>query len=400
MTTAHCSEFVGALVEKQLIDEDQLARLQQFLQARPHARPEELADHLVEQKVLTRYQADTVQVGRADELVLSNYRLTDVLGSGSMGTVYKARSLTDPGGYAIKVVPRRSVVSLKAVVEKVKSMKQIRHPRVSALVQIGAQGDRVYLVWPFLEGGQKLDQVVHEQGVMAPRQAVQIALQIASGLQAYHQQGLFHGLLKPSDVVLGADKRIRLLDFGVGFLLTCERGKSLLDTMTNTKTLARGLDCAAPETHLNPLDRTPAGDRYSLGCMLFYCLTGRYPFPEPNPLKKMLAHQAAPPPDVRTINPNVSAPLAAVVERLLSKAPDDRYYTTDELVEALRDLLAKPTALTAGPPPSPTAKPGTDASRNRTSEQQPFGLTYGVLLGGLALGLVAGSLIAFLMARG
>jgi serine/threonine-protein kinase len=205
-------------------------------------------------------------------------------------------------------------------------------------------------------------------------------------------------------VVIGADKRVRILDFGVGFLLTCERGKSLLDTMTNTKTLARGLDCAAPETHLNPLDRTPAGDRYSLGCVLFYCLTGQYPFPEPNPLKKMLAHQTAPPPNLREINPAVSGPLAAVVEQLLSKTPDDRYYTTDELVEALRELLARPGALTGGKPVArkPEAKREAGARETKAKDAPRSaggGLAYPVLIAGVGVGVAVGCLIAFLMAR-
>ena len=70
-----------------------------------------------------------------------------------MGAVYKAKSAKDGGWYAIKIVPRRNVMNLTAVAEKVKALKQVRHPRVSALVNIGAAGDKVYLVWPYLEGG-------------------------------------------------------------------------------------------------------------------------------------------------------------------------------------------------------------------------------------------------------
>src|SRR5207244_3413249 len=99
------------------------------------------------------------------------------------------------------------------------------------------------------------DALVGKQGKLSPRQAVQVAVQVASGLQPYHEHGLFHGLLKPTDVLIGTDRRVRVLDFGVGFLLANERGKSLLDTMTNTKALARGLECASPESILDPLDR-------------------------------------------------------------------------------------------------------------------------------------------------
>ena len=220
-----------------------------------------------------------------------------------MGTVYRAQSAKDADGYAIKIVPRRNVINLKSIGEKVAALKQVRHPRVSAMMQVGAQGDRVYMVWPLLEGGEKLDAVVARQGQLPPRQAAQVALQVASGLQAYHEHELFHGLLKPSDVLIGSDRRVRLLDFGVGFLLTCERGKALLDTTTNGKALARGLDCASPESIMDPLDRSPRGDQYSLGCILYFCLAGRYPFPTSNPVKKMMGHQFEEPTPIERLVP-------------------------------------------------------------------------------------------------
>src|SRR5262249_28113793 len=155
---------------------------------------------------------------------------------------------------------RRNVANLNTILDKVKEMKETHHPRVSALVRLGSQGERFYLAWPFLEGGEKLDEYIRANGPMSTSRAVQVGHQIASGLLPYHERHLFHGLLKPSDILIGEDRRIRVLDFGVGFLLTCKRGKSLLDTMTNSRAIARGLDCAAPETHLDPLQRTDAGD--------------------------------------------------------------------------------------------------------------------------------------------
>src|SRR5262249_59774720 len=124
----------------------------------------------------------------------------------------------------------------------------------------------------------------------------------------------------------------------VGCLLTCERGKSLLDTMTNSRTLARGLDFTSPEAVLNALDRSPAGDQYSLGAILYYCLTGRLPFPEEHPVKKMMAIQCEEPTPVQELNADVSPKLAALVQRLMSKKPQDRFASTDELVQALQTL--------------------------------------------------------------
>src|SRR5262249_33220825 len=157
-----------------------------YIKAFPQRGEAELAKFLVEQKILTQFQADAALEGNARNLVLSQFSLVDILGVGSMGTVYKARSTSRDAWFAIKVAPRRTAAGLGSIAEKVKLLKDIRPPRVSALVHIGAQGERVYLAWPYLEGGERLDQFVQRQGKLTPRQAVQVALQIASGLQAYH----------------------------------------------------------------------------------------------------------------------------------------------------------------------------------------------------------------------
>ena len=178
------ADFVNQLQEGQFVRPEDFSKVTAFIEGFPRRGEVDLAKFLCEQKILTRFQADAALDRRARELLLSPFNLVDVLGSGSMGTVYKARATGRDAWYAVKVVPRRNTIGLNSVVEKVKALKEVRHPRVSALVHIGAQGDRVYLAWPFLEGGQRLDEFVKQQGKLTPRQAVQIALQIASGLQA------------------------------------------------------------------------------------------------------------------------------------------------------------------------------------------------------------------------
>jgi serine/threonine-protein kinase len=335
-----CREFIETLTECKLLLPADRERLEGHAQAHPNKGPREPADFLVGQKLLTRFQARTVLEGGARSLVLSLFTLVDEIGTGSMGTVYKARSARDENWYAIKIVPRRNVVDLASIAEKVQAFKQVRHPRVSALMHLGATGERVYLVWPFLEAGEKLDALIGRQGALPWRTAAQVVMQVASGLQAYHEHGLFHGLLKPSDILIGTGRRVRVMDFGVGFLLTSERGKSLLDTMTNSKALARGVDCASPESILDPLARTPAGDQYSLGCILYFCLAGQFPFPGNNPVKKMLAHQNDEPTPVGELAPQTPQRLVEVVERLMSKDPEGRYESIAEVVKELQAITS------------------------------------------------------------
>jgi serine/threonine-protein kinase len=324
------------------------------IRATPNRRSEEILASLVQAGYLTRFQAQALTRGVGTQLLVNGYLLLEPIGQGATGTVYKARAMQTGALVALKLVPRRHVVNLKSLAAKVEALKQVRHPRVSAMMDVGTIREWAYTVYPYLEAGEKLDALVRRLGRLAPRQAVQIAMQIASGLQSYHQHGLFHGLLKPNEVVIGTDRRVRLLDFGVGFLLACERGKSLLSTTTNGKAMARGLDCASPESILDPLDRTPLGDQYSLGCILYFCLTGQYPFPDENPVKKMMAHQFEAPVSVQHLVPELPDRLAEIVERMLAKRPEDRYAGMDEVIEELQELSADPRAL---PSVAPKARP-------------------------------------------
>ena len=367
--TDTCSEIIQSLADVNLLGPKEVELAQQYRSQFPAKPPRDLMAFLVAQGFVTRFQGDIALRGAAHQLVMPPFVLTEILGSGSMGQTAKAKSLEDGAWYALKAVPRKNILNLKSIDEQIEKLKEIRHPRVSAMTHVGVHEDRVFMVWPFIEGGEKLDDIVKRQGRLAPRVAVQVAQQIASGLEEYHSHGLFHGLLKPSDILIGSDRRVRLLDFGVGFLLTCERGKSLLDTTTNSKAMNRGVDCASPESILDPLDRTVLGDQYSLGCILYFCLTGQFPFPDTNPVKKMLGHQFEEPTPIRDLVPELPRKLETLVARMLAKKPEDRYPNIEAVIQEFRRVtpelgeaaLPRPGAKAVAPEPAkasaPAAKP-------------------------------------------
>jgi serine/threonine-protein kinase len=196
-----------------------------------------------------------------------------------------------------------------------------------------------YLAWPLVEG-EILEKVVQEQGKLPPHQSAQIGLQIAEGLDICHQQGLIHGLLKPSNVMIGAENQVHILDFGIGCLLAETEGESLVDTMSTANSVTSGLDCASPESIMDPTNLTPAGDQYSLGCVLYFLLTGEYPFPEGNAAEKMMAHQFQQPKPILEMSPDVPPAMIEVVTRLMQKAPDARFGSASEVVDALRPLAS------------------------------------------------------------
>jgi serine/threonine-protein kinase len=119
-------------------------------------------------------------------------------------------------------------------------------------------------------------------------------------------------------------------------MLSLGRDESVIDTLNTHEELANGIDCGAPESLLDQTHRTPASDQYNLGCVLYFCLTGQFPFPEGSDVQKVMAHQEKEPTPLRELNPAVPGWLEAVVKRLMRKQPDDRYPSMREAVEALR----------------------------------------------------------------
>jgi serine/threonine-protein kinase len=345
-----CEWFVWDLRRSNLIDRGQLDQIiGEFLGKHPGAEPPALAEYLVGQQILTKFQADRLLQGKTQGFVLGPFTLMDGLGTGSMGTVYKARSKTDNGWYAVKVLPRRSMWNVRIARRKVRAFEQCQHPAVVPFVDVGTSGGMHYLAWPLVEG-ETLDKLVQRQGKLGAGLAAQYAVQAAEGLEVCHRQGLFHGLLKPSNLMLDADGGIRILDFGIGSLLAETEGESLVDTMSTANSVSNGLDCASPESIMDPTNLTPVGDQYSLGCTLYYLLSGQYPFPDGTAVEKMMAHQTKQARPLRELNPQVPEGLAAVVERLMQKDPAARYAGTAEMIEALRPF-ASPA------PPRPAARP-------------------------------------------
>jgi serine/threonine protein kinase len=367
-----CEWFVWDLRRSNLIDRGQLDQvIGEFLAKNPGAEPPQLSEFLISKDYLTDFQAERLLQGKTQGFVLGPFTLMDALGAGSMGTVYKAHSKTDTNWYAVKVLPRRSMWNVRIARRKVRLFEQIQHLSVVPFIDVGTAGGMHYLAWPLVEG-TTLDKIVAEQGKLAPELTIQYALQTAEGLHAAHQASLFHGLLKPSNLMIGPDGQVKILDFGIGCLLAETEGESLVDTMSTANSVNSGLDCSSPESIMDPTNLNAVGDQYSLGCVIYYCLTGQYPFPDGTAVEKMMCHQHKQPTPVLDINPHVPEEYIPVVERLMQKSPEARYPSMAEVIEALR-ALAQPAAPAA--------------TQRRQTMQMPR-----VKLGGRSLGDAGGSI--------
>jgi serine/threonine-protein kinase len=266
----------------------------------------------------------------------------ELAGFGNMGPVYKVLSKTDDRWYALKVLPRRSMWNVLLAKRQVRAFEKIQHPSVVPFADVGTAGSQHYLVWPFVEG-ESLEKIVQREGKLSSGLAAHYGYQISEALSACHEQGQFHGLLKPSNILVDAAQHVHVVDFGVGAILAGNsHDQSLFNTQGQADLLTGGLDCASPESITDPSSLAAEGDQYSLGCILYFCLADRFPF-EGQPVEKMVAHQTKPPTPLRELNPDVRKELTSIVERLMQKSPKARYADAGEVVRVLKPLAFVPT---------------------------------------------------------
>ncbi len=369
-TTAHpnAAWFVKELTAARVFEPAQLGPyLAEFKAAQRGGDAPALAEFLVGTGLLTRYQADRALAGAARQLVLGPYFLAEPVGSGSIGEVYQALGRSDRKRYAIKVLPLRSLWNVRQAKAQLAIFAALpAHPAIVPFVDVDSAAGSHYLVWPFVEG-QTLAARVRDKGPATVPAALQAMAQAAEGLALCHEFGIAHGLVNPSNLLVGTDGQIRILDLGVGAILSenIADDESMLDTMSAAHATAGMIEYCAPETLNSPTLRDPSGDIYSFGCTFYYLLTGQLPYPDGNVVDKVLAHQTAPPPSARALNPNVPGWIDDLIQRLMAKAPSRRPASMREVSTKLlagisEEYVELPDAPASEPAPArPSLAPAT-----------------------------------------
>jgi WD40 repeat protein len=277
------------------------------------------------------------------------YRVVRLLGAGGMGAVYEAEHRAMQRIVALKVI-NRATTSRPGAAERfrreVRAAARLSHPNVVCTYDAEDAGNTLFLVMEHVDG-VTLGRLVQERGPLPVAEACGYVRQAALGLQHAHERGMVHRDVKPDNLILtvgpGASGpgSIKVLDFGLAALLA-ERG----DEPTETNLVMGTPDYMAPEQAEDPRSADIRADVYSLGCTLYYLLTGRVPYPGATSLRTILAHREQPVPSVRHTCPDVPAELARVLGRLLAKKPGDRYQTPAEVAAALEPF----TPVAARPP--------------------------------------------------
>jgi serine/threonine protein kinase len=277
------------------------------------------------------------------------YHLLGPLGSGGMGTVYKARHRRMDRVVALKVIHPRLLRNPEAVERfhrEAKAAARLTHPNIVAAHDADQAGGCHFLVMEFVEG-QSLAAAVAGRGPLGVAEACGYARQAAAGLQHAFENGMVHRDIKPQNLMLTPQGRVKVLDFGLAHVVgdpdpvapahpgdTSEAIPAA--GLTRASTVLGTPDYMAPEQVADPRRVDIRTDVYALGCTLYYLLAGRPPFPWGTPADKLAAHRGQEPPSLTAVRPDVPPGLAIVVGRMLAKDPADRFQTPAEVADALQ----------------------------------------------------------------
>jgi serine/threonine-protein kinase len=277
--------------------------------------------------------ADGTTTGFASGLigtVLSGrYRLESKLGSGGMSTVYLAKDETLERLVAVKVLHGEisdQPDQIERFRREARSVAQLSHPNVVAVIDAGEDSGHPYIVFEYVEG-ETLKQRIDRLHQLPVDEAVAYAIEIGRGLQLAHARRLVHRDVKPQNVLIDAEGRAKVTDFGIARSLES-------DGLTKTGRVLGTTDYVSPEQAMGQ-DVDARSDIYSLAVLLYEMLTGRVPFEAETLVGVAMKHVNEPMPNVQHRRPEVSSAVAAAIERATDKEPKRRY---DDMAGMLADL--------------------------------------------------------------
>jgi WD40 repeat protein/tRNA A-37 threonylcarbamoyl transferase component Bud32 len=384
MTAAATTALVEALRRYRLLDSVQADEVSRTLLPL-FPDPKALAGELIRRGWLTPYQVNQLLQGRGTELVLGSYVLLDKLGEGGMGAVFKARHWKLGKIVALKVIRAERLGKGDAVRRfrrEIMAAAQLDHPHIVRALDAEEAGETLCLVLEYVEGID-LARLVKQRGPLPVLQACDYVRQAALALQHAHEKGLVHRDVKPSNLLLSGEPgasatggQVKLLDLGLVRLSDPEAAGLSVGTQLTGKGVAMGTaDYLAPEQAEESSSVDIRADLYSLGCTLYFLLSGRVPYPGGTFVQKALRHQREEPVPLERWRPDLPAAVVAVVCKLMAKRPEDRYQTPAEAADALANLLT-----TLGPPAAMEQTPMA-AQAQATAEPSSTGALFADLIG-------------------
>ncbi len=286
--------------------------------------------------------------GKPDPLVgrrIGHCTLQRKLGEGGMGAVYLAEHAGLNKAVAIKILPQELAGNpdfIARFLREARLAARLEHPNVVQVFDVGQADGLYYISMQYVEG-RGLDVLLKERGKLAVNEALSVAKRVAVALEAARRLGIVHRDIKPANILLSKDGVVKVADFGLA------KERETRGSISEPGQIVGTPHYMAPEqAEGKAVDHRT--DIYAIGATLYHLLSGKRPFDGPTPIAIVVKTLRESPPPLRTLDPSIPENVAALVERMMSKSPEARPQTCEELVKAIDSLKAAPAPLAAPAP--------------------------------------------------
>lgn len=346
MAVQSTSALLKVLEKSALLSSEEFESVKQEALDSPelYNTPEKLAKHWIQTNLLTKWQVMQLLSGKA-AFFLGKYKLLNLLGVGGMGRVFLAEHTIMHRKVALKVISKEfsnNPDALKQFQAEARAIATLNHINIVQAYNFESEGDRYYIVMEYVDG-QSLEKRVQKEGPLPINDVISYLRQSAKALRHAHQRNMVHCDIKPDNLLLNQDGQIKILDMGIAKLNDPKKKGQVQETESTSDSQAKKdeshilgtVDYLAPEMASGEVEADPRVDIYSLGCTMFFLLTGQVPYPETTLIERILAHQEKPPRDPRELRPDTPKELAYIILKMEEKKPEDRYQSMDEVLAAL-----------------------------------------------------------------
>jgi serine/threonine protein kinase len=316
--------FLRCVLRSELLDREQLLAALRTVPQDLRGDAQALADHLVRTGKLTRFQASKLIRGVSQGMIIGPFRVLAPLGKGGMGKVFLVRDQRSDLLVALKVLPPRLARTEERILARfrreMEMSQRVAHPHLAWTYEVGEFRGAHYIAMEYIPG-RTLSRLVAEEGPLSVPRAARLLAEVAAGLEHAHNQGLIHRDLKPSNILVTPRDHAKVLDLGLA-LSHGETGDVLI--VGGQGYVLGTMDYIAPEQTVDPLKVDARSDVYSLGCTMYYALTGQPPFPGGTAKEKIMRHRSETPTALNELVPALPAGFVELVERMMAKDPAKR----------------------------------------------------------------------------
>ncbi|MGL6196214.1 MAG: serine/threonine protein kinase, partial [Thermoguttaceae bacterium] len=329
--------FLELLSKSGLVTDDQaddaLALIEAVATKEQFRDGEFIGKAFVERGMITQWHLRQLLKRRYKGFFIRQYKILGILGAGGMSTVYLAEHKLMQRRVAIKVLPKERLKKsgyLDHFVREAQVIATLDHPNIIRAYDIDREDDVNYIVMEFFDG-LNLQKKADTEGPLAIPAIVLYILKTAKALAYAHKVGIIHRDIKPANILVDSHDQVKLLDLGLAMIDDRLYSGNLSSNYKESSILGTA-DYLAPEQAINSRNIDARADIYGLGGVLYFCLTGHSPFPNGSISERLLAHQQKEPGSILKDRANTPKDLVDICMKMMSKNPDNRQQTADEVV--------------------------------------------------------------------